>query len=103
MSGERYVIDPADMIRIATDFTACTVLPVLADGTPLCELPQCEGRPHAYVKLWRHHAAQPYADQINAAQYARLHDYFGRGTAQGRDVLRELRALRWEAKREARN
>ena len=59
-------VDPADVIGIATDFTACTVLPVLADGTPVCELPQYRGRPHAYAKLWRHHAAQPYADRINA-------------------------------------
>ena len=49
----------------ATDFTACTVLPVLADGTPLCELPDYADRPHAYVKLWKHHAAQGQADRIN--------------------------------------
>jgi len=54
------------VIGIGTDFTACTVLPVLADGTPLCELPGLAGRPHAYVKLWRHHAAQGQADRINA-------------------------------------
>ena len=59
-------VAPADVIGIGTDFTACTVLPVLADGTPLCELPEYRGRPHAYVKLWRHHAAQPQADRINA-------------------------------------
>jgi L-ribulokinase len=59
-------IAPADVIGIGTDFTACTVLPVLADGTPLCELPEYRHRPHAYVKLWRHHAAQPQADRINA-------------------------------------
>jgi L-ribulokinase len=59
-------IDPADVIGIGTDFTACTVLPVRADGTPLCELPEYAGRPHAYVKLWKHHAAQPQADRINA-------------------------------------
>jgi len=59
-------IDPADVIGIGTDFTACTVLPVLADGTPLCELPDLADRPHAYVKLWKHHAAQPQADRINA-------------------------------------
>src|SRR5918912_1396681 len=55
-----------DVIGIGTDFTACTVLPVLADGTPLCELPEFAERPHAYVKLWKHHAAQPHADRINA-------------------------------------
>ena len=58
-------VDPADIIGIGTDFTACTVLPVLADGTPLCELPELAGRPHAYVKLWKHHAAQRQADRIN--------------------------------------
>src|SRR5262249_52289178 len=42
---------------IGTDFTACTVLPARSDGTPLCELPSLAGRPHAYPKLWRHHAA----------------------------------------------
>ena len=58
-------IDPADVIGIATDFTASTPLPVTADGTPLCQLPGLAGRPHAYVKLWKHHAAQPQADAIN--------------------------------------
>ncbi|KRC66007.1 ribulokinase [Aeromicrobium sp. Root236] len=59
-------IDPADVIGIATDFTACTMVPTLADGTPLNELPQFADRPHAYVKLWKHHAAQGQADRINA-------------------------------------
>ena len=59
-------IDPAQVIGIGADFTACTVLPVAADGTPLCQLPGLAGRPHAYVKLWKHHAAQPQADAINA-------------------------------------
>lgn len=40
-------IDPADVVGIGTDFTACTILPVLEDGTPLCELPEHEARPHA--------------------------------------------------------
>ena len=59
-------IDPSAVIGIATDFTACTMIPVLADGTPLCELPEFADRPHAYVKLWKHHAAQPHADRINS-------------------------------------
>jgi len=58
-------VRPEQVIGIGTDFTACTVLPVLADGTPLCELPGLENRPHAYVKLWCHHAAQGQADRIN--------------------------------------
>jgi len=58
-------IDPGDVIGIGTDFTACTVLPVFADGPPLCEVLEYQDRPHAYVKLWKHHAAQPQADRIN--------------------------------------
>ncbi len=58
-------VDAADIVGVGTDFTACTVLPVTGDGTPLCELPQYSDRPHAYVKLWKHHAAQPQADRIN--------------------------------------
>ena len=58
-------IDPARVVGIATDFTACTMVPTSADGTPLCELPDHVADPHAYVKLWKHHAAQPQADRIN--------------------------------------
>jgi len=56
-------IAPRDVIGIGTDFTACTVLPATADGTPLSfETPEL---PHAWPKLWKHHAAQPHADRIN--------------------------------------
>ncbi|HEY1627892.1 MAG TPA: ribulokinase [Streptosporangiaceae bacterium] len=58
-------IDPAQVIGIATDFTASTCLPVTKDGTPLCQLDHLRARPHAYPKLWKHHAAQPHADRIN--------------------------------------
>ena len=71
-------IDPARVIGVGTDFTACTVLPVLADGTPLCQLPELRERPHAYVKLWKHHAAQPQADRINALAHQRGEPWIGR-------------------------
>ncbi len=58
-------IDPADVIGLGLDFTACTMLPALADGTPLCLVPEYRRNPHAWVKLWKHHAAQPEADRIN--------------------------------------
>lgn len=59
-------IDPADVIGVGIDFTACTMMPALADGTPLCNVPEYRKQPHAWVKLWKHHAAQPEADKINA-------------------------------------
>ena len=71
-------IDPSHVVGVGTDFTACTVLPVLADGTPLCELPGYAERPHAYVKLWKHHAAQEQADRINALARARGEYWIGR-------------------------
>lgn len=58
-------IDPADVIGIGIDFTACTMMPTKADGTPLMRLPEFRDNPHAWVKLWKHHAAQPEADKIN--------------------------------------
>jgi L-ribulokinase len=59
-------VRPEEVVGIATDFTASTPLPVLADGTPLCRLPELADHPHAYPKLWKHHAAQRQADRINA-------------------------------------
>lgn len=54
-----------DVIGIGIDFTACTLLPVKKDGTPLCFLPEFEAEPHSYVKLWKHHAAQDKANKLN--------------------------------------
>lgn len=71
-------INAADVIGIATDFTACTVLPVTATGTPLCELPEFVDNPHAYVKLWKHHSAQPHADRINELAHARKETWISR-------------------------
>ena len=58
-------VNPEDVIGIGIDFTACTMLPAKADGTPLSDLPEYRSHPHAWVKLWKHHAAQPEADKIN--------------------------------------
>ena len=63
-------IDPADVIGVGVDFTSCTILPTTADGTPLCRRPELRREPHAWVKLWKHHAAQPEADRINATAAA---------------------------------
>lgn len=58
-------VSPDDVIGIGIDFTACTMLPTTADGTPLCALAQYRDNPHAWVKLWKHHAAQPEANYLN--------------------------------------
>jgi len=71
-------IAPGQVIGIGTDFTACTVLPVLADGTPLCEFSELKDRPHAYPKLWKHHASQPQADRINEVARSRGEPWLAR-------------------------
>ena len=63
---EKSGVDPALITGIGVDFTASTVLPVMEDGTPLCFTEEFRNIPHAYVKLWKHHAAQKEADEINA-------------------------------------
>ena len=64
------------ILAIGVDFTASSPLPTTADGTPLSEL--MPGEPHAYVKLWKHSAAQRYADAINGSGGAFLDDFGGR-------------------------
>jgi L-ribulokinase len=58
-------VTPEQVVGIATDFTACTMVPTTEDGTPLSDVAGLAGEPHAYVKLWRHHAAQGQADRLN--------------------------------------
>lgn len=63
---EKSGVAPEDIIGVGVDFTACTLLPVDETGTPLCFYEEFKADPHAYVKLWKHHAAQREADEINA-------------------------------------
>lgn len=64
-------VNADDIIGIGIDFTACTILPIKADGTPLCKLDQFKTNPQAWIKLWKHHAAQPQADRVNEIAHAR--------------------------------
>ena len=71
-------VDPAEVIGLGVDATSCTMLPARADGTALAELPAFRAQPHAWVKLWKHHAAQPEADRINAVARATGQDWLDR-------------------------
>lgn len=65
------------VIAIGTDFTASTALPCKADGTPLCFLDAYAANPHAYVKLWKHHAAQHQANEMTRIAQARGEAWLG--------------------------
>ena len=71
-------VRPGDVAGIGIAFTSCTMLPTLADGTPLCALDELRREPHAWVKLWKHHAAQPEADRINAVALERGEPWLSR-------------------------
>lgn len=71
-------VDPADVIGLGIDFTACTVLPTKKDGTPLCFLSEYRPNPHAWIKLWKHHAAQPEANKLNATARQLGYDFLDR-------------------------
>lgn len=60
-------VSPEAVIGLGLDTTACTLLPTAEDGTPLCGQERYRQEPHAWVKLWKHHAAQPYVPAIEAA------------------------------------
>ena len=71
-------VDGADVVGIGIDVTSCTVLPVREDGVPLATIDQWRGRPHAWPKLWKHHAAQPVADRLNDVALERGEEFLSR-------------------------
>ena len=71
-------ISPSDIIGVGVDFTACTILPIKSDGTPLCFLPEYKANKHSYVKLWKHHAAQDQANRLNQIAGERKEGFLAR-------------------------
>ena len=74
-------ISPGELAGIGLDCTASTLFPVDAAGTPLCWRADLRENPHAWAKLWKHHAAQPLASRMTALAQERrepwLADYGG--------------------------
>ena len=71
-------VNAAEVIGLGIDCTASTSLPVLADGTPLCFLPEYENNPYAYAMLWKHHGAQAQADRMTELAQARKEPFLAR-------------------------
>jgi L-ribulokinase len=78
---------------IGVGFTASSPMPATIRGEPLSDLYPHE--PHAYVKMWKHRSAQPYADRINRMGGAFL-DNFG-GKVSGEWLLAKAAQLAEEA------
>lgn len=58
-------VNPENIIAIGIDFTSSTVMPVTKKLEPLSYQEKYKNNPHAYVKLWKDHASQKYADIMN--------------------------------------
>lgn len=71
-------ITPDQVVGLGIDFTACTVLPIDENLDPLCFREEHKQNPHSYVKLWKHHAAQDEADELNRIAAERGEDFLKR-------------------------
>lgn len=71
-------IMPDQVVGLGIDFTACTILPIDEHLNPLCFHEEHQQNPHSYVKLWKHHAAQDEADELNRIAAERGEDFLKR-------------------------
>ena len=67
-----------EIVGIGVAFTSCTMLPTMADGTPLCMSPIFCDVPQAWPKLWKHHGAKRQTDRINEVARHRREDWLSR-------------------------
>ncbi len=79
-------VSAESVIGLGLDFTSSTFLPVDRDYVPLCLKEGFRNEPHAWVKLWKHHVTQKYAQRMTEAAVSRgepfLKHYDGRVSAE---------------------
>jgi len=71
-------MEPSRIVGIGVDFTSCTMLPTLADGTPLCRLDKFANIPLAWPKLWKHHGAIEQTARMNQIAQQRGESFLSR-------------------------
>lgn len=54
------------------------MLPVDKKGNPLCYHEDLKSIPHAWLKLWKHHAAQAQANKLNRIAEERNEEFLAR-------------------------
>jgi L-ribulokinase len=67
-----------NVMSVGVDFTSCTMLPALRDGTPLCQVDRLRGEKYAWAKLWKHHGAKQETDRINQVARRRKEKWLDR-------------------------
>jgi L-ribulokinase len=71
-------IDASQVMSIGVDFTSCTMLPTLKDGTPLCVENRWAREKFAWPKLWKHHGAKSQTDRMNSVARQRGEPWLSR-------------------------
>ena len=71
-------VDVSDIIGIGIDITSNTYLPVDENYCPLCLKDEWADDPHAWVKLWKHHGTQSYAEKMEAKAIERGESFLKR-------------------------
>ncbi|MFO0943480.1 MAG: ribulokinase [Pirellulales bacterium] len=71
-------LDTNRIVGIGVDFTSCTMLPTLADGTPLCNVEAFRDQALAWPKLWKHHGAIEQTARMNQIAAARSESFLNR-------------------------
>ena len=71
-------VNPKDVVGLGLDFTCNTYLPVDDRGEPLCLKPEWADNPHAWVKLWKHHGTQEYAEKMEQKALERNESFLKR-------------------------
>ena len=57
-------VSPEQVVGIGIDFTSATVVALDEQLRPLCEQPEYASVPHAWPKMWKHHAAAAQAKRL---------------------------------------
>ena len=71
-------VPPDSIIGIGVDATSCTMVPSDRAGNPLSANPAFAGDPHAYIKLWKHHATLPQTQRLTEAARERREPFLSR-------------------------
>lgn len=61
---KRAGVSPDAVAGLGIDATSCTAMPVDSENRPLCLDPAFASVPHAWMMLWKHHAALDYANRM---------------------------------------
>jgi L-ribulokinase len=71
-------VNARQVVGVGVAFTSCTMLPCLANGTPLCLTESLAATPLAWPRLWKHHGATAQAERITEIARSRNEKWLAR-------------------------